>query len=50
MGNYNVLDEIRAIASQYDLRRPDSIADVDWLLLTPETQNLLIQIEDLTKI
>ena len=49
MGNYNVLDEIKAIASQYELRRPDSIADVDWLLVTPETKNLLIQIEDLKK-
>ena len=49
MGNYNVLDEIRIIASQYELEKPDSITDVDWALANPETKSLLIQVEDLKK-
>ena len=49
MGNYNVLDEVRAVASQHELENPDCITYDEWAAATPETKSLMIKVEDLVK-
>ncbi|GAG20878.1 unnamed protein product, partial [marine sediment metagenome] len=42
MKDFNILDEVEAIAIQYTSRKPDysDTSDVDWAVINDETKSL----------
>lgn len=47
--DYSILTEIGGIASRHDPDKPDIVSEADWVIVSHETKDLLIQIEQFKK-